>query len=280
MKYIFKLFAIFSLSILFKSHVVGNGITANLTGPVEPSTLHFELVEGLILVTATLEGVDGSYIFDTGASHLTLNKRVDRGDFELLTVDNQFQGSEIHINHFQFSNVLMKNQYAWQMDLSFVEDLIDRPIAGIFGNELLKDYNVFIDFESSEIELSNIYEESFNIDLGQYNFTTVKIINRIDHMPIVEAIVDGQKLNFIFDTGAAISVIDGPINSKSRLSERMVDLNHIHIQNVQFATKDLSALIQKNVFDIQGILSVSALNTSKIIIDNRNSRIHLLWAKA
>ncbi len=243
-------------------------------------TLQFELVDGLILVQASRDGRPGSYILDTGAPHLMINQKVDRVDFQLWTVNGNMNSSEVDISTFEYGSILREDVEAWAMDLTYIEDLIGRPIAGILGNNLLKDYSIVINYEHREI--SFIADRvSFTTSVHDYDVTSVNISDYEDHLPIVELQVDGQLKKLAFDTGAAISVLDATSisDAASTTTFRSIGINNIKISKAPFCFKNLSEL--KNLQDhaVDGILSVTSLNASKVLIDYKTERIYMFWSK-
>lgn len=242
-------------------------------------TLDFELVDGLIVVQASCEGLEGNYILDTGAPQLLINQKVRSGDVDLWTTRGQQKGSSIEIASFAYGAIIKEDVTALAMDMTFIEELIGRPVAGILGSDMLKNYSVNIDYEQRELSLI-ADRAGYTSSMAEYNMTSISIIDYMDDMPIVEMKVDGEKRLLAFDTGAAISVMDSKIelqNSSTRL--RTVHINNVHIGDAPFTSFNLSELKTNNSEAVDGILSVTSLNASKVLIDYSSNRIFFFWSK-
>lgn len=237
-------------------------------------TLKFELVDGLIVVQASKDGHSGNYILDTGAPHLMVNQKVDKEDFQLWTVKGSQKGEKIDITTFEFGTILRQDVEAWAMDLTYIEDMIGRPVAGILGHTLLKEYCLEIDYQLKEINLIADRRRYTNSSVD-YNVTSISIANYADHLPIVEIDVEGVNKKLVFDTGAAISVLNK--SDVESTTSKSIAINNIRIDNAPFCNRDLSELTSNETID--GILSVSSLDAAKVLIDHSSGRIFLFWSK-
>ncbi len=239
-------------------------------------TLEFELVDGLIVVQASKDGHAGNYILDTGAPHLMVNQKVEMEDFQLWTVKGSQKGEKIDITTFEYGSILRQDIEAWAMDLTYIEDVIGRPIAGILGHDLLKEYSIEIDYQKNEIILI-VDRSAYTVSSTDYNITSMSISSYADHLPIVELDIEGVTKKLVFDTGAAVSVLD---QSDMELNtSKTISINNIKIESAPFCSKDLSELTAKSHTTVDGILSVSSLDAAKVLIDHSSERIFLFWSK-
>lgn len=243
-------------------------------------TLQFELVDGLIVVQASKDGLPGNYIFDTGAPRLMVNQKVDDEDFHLWTVKGSQKGEKIDVSTFEYGTILAQDVEAWAMDLTYLEEMIGRPVAGILGHNLLKGYSVEIDYQLNEISFI-IDRNAYKNSTDNYEITSLSISSYADHLPIVELKIDGEIKKLVFDTGAAISVLDqvDATQSIQLYASMPITINHIKIDNAPFCVKDISELTSKPGSEIDGILSVSSLDAAKVLIDHNSKRVFLFWTK-
>jgi len=221
------------------------------------------------------------YILDTGAPHLTINQEVDDAEFELATLGRSHNGKTVTIDHFQCGNISMKHLSAWAMDLTFAEQMLDRPIAGIVGSDLLSEHNVLIDFEAMEIRLMPLNERQVPVDPSSYSISSLRFNGYFNQMPIVDIQVNGVNRKMAFDTGAAISVLENSNRvleeTKEHHQELEVKINHIRIDSAPFVAATIEDITTGCDACIDGILSVSSLNPSKVLISYAASRIHMFW---
>lgn len=114
--------------------------------------------------------------------------------------------------------------------------------------------------------------------------------NNLVRIPVIEKVIEGQKLSFIIDSGANMSIIDsvwysnnknlfehdseinilltgisGVINTKSKIIYTEIDGNY-----VVFTTSDLSPIINnlcRQGYNIVGILGSDYLQDNNLVID-------------
>lgn len=251
------------------------------------SVIRFEMVDGLILIKAFMDDDEGFYIFDTGTPHVILNQKVKNGDFLVWTAKGDQQSKELPIDNIRFGNISKHNLNAWALDLSQVEEVIKKPLAGIIGSDIFKDYKVLIDYETKELAIIPDGIKSLGIDVEDYNISHIPFDIEYGNMAVVTLKVDDRAKRLVFDTGAGISVLHSETNfveSKNldtnlRIENHDVNIRHTLIKNITFKTRSLSDLNATTDVNVDGILSVSSLNTSKVMIDYSNSRISCFWSK-
>ena len=252
-----------------------------MTEPSElNSTINFELVDGLILIKASVDGTEGDFIFDTGAANTLLNKKVVDGEFTLWTANGELSSKELSLDNFEFGIINKRKIEAWAANLSYVENVIDRPLAGIIGSDIIEGYKVLIDYENQKLVILSPKTKALDLLTDEYNITHLPFKNDRGQMAVVELEVNGQDQQLIFDTGAAVSVFHSD-NMKEHgiLNAKDISINQIKIQEMPFVHRSIKHLNQMSNHQLDGILSVSSLNTSKILIDYNSSRIHLFWKK-
>ena len=253
----------------------------NNTYPDLISSVHFELIEGLILIKASLDGKEGNFILDTGTPSLILNQKVDKGDFIVWTAKGDQPSCQLNLKNFECGNIIKKQLEGWSLDLSHVETLIKKPLLGIIGSDLIMNHRLLIDYENNEILLLPKEVKKVGFDLNNYDISHIPFDIEKGHMPIVTLEVADQNKRLVFDTGAGISVLHSNERDKkeSRVEKYDINIRNTLIQDVNFKTQSLSDLRDLSNYQLDGILSVSSLNSSKVIIDYTNSRISCFWKK-
>jgi len=247
---------------------------------IKSTTVSFELVQGLIIIEATVTGYSGNYILDTGASSILVNKKVTEPEFYMTYINGDLpaesmSASDISIgeNNYPINDVLA-------VDLSEISQIINTPIAGIIGSKVLSEYNVVIDYEWSEVTLLPKEQRSISSSNREYLVTSLPFTLENDGMMVVPVQVGENSGRFLFDTGATINVMNTPIeNSETRYED--LKINSINIKEAPFVTNNLSDIIvSKNErSSLDGILSPYTLSANKVIIDFTNQKIHFFWDK-
>jgi len=295
------------LFLVFVPITILNASTNPITTESALSKIKFESVNGLIVIEAAIDGSVGDYIFDTGTSQIVINQEVKKGNLDLWTAHGEFKSKELLLSHFQKGNLdlwtahgefkskeLVLRQFqcgnikrqsisALAMNLSFVEGILKRPVAGIIGNELLKDFRVLIDYDNNELCLLPISKSRTDFNPSDFNIASIPFQEVNDHIT-VELEVGGKVNKYIFDTGAGISVMKtdtraNDSNETPPLRHADVSINQISVDNVPFIEKSLDTWPISSDSAVNGILSVHALNTSKVLIDYSTSKIHMFWDK-
>lgn len=276
MKYIYVTIAICFLNFSLQ----GKG-TYEVASDNNKNIVQFELVAGLILVPLIVDGVQGTYILDSGAPSLTLNRKVDKAEFTLVTLGRTHEGQAIFVDGIQYGDISKEDIEAWAMDLSFIEQILNRPISGILGADLFNEFDILIDFDSGEIQLITAETRRLSLETSSYHTTLLKINGFHDELPLVNVSISGSSHSMIFDTGAAISVLDER-NSSSSLeqSNKEIKLCNVKINEAPFLNADLSDLKNDKEDPFDGILSVSSLNASKVLLSYSSSRVYLFWSKS
>jgi len=248
------------------------------------SAIEFELVDGFIVIPASVDGVHGDYIFDTGAPNTLINQNVINGEFTLWTANGDLKSKELSLQNFKCGDIKKRKLEAWAVNLSFVEDVIQRPLAGIIGADVLLDHKVLVDYENSQLILMSSDTKNLTIPPAEYNIVSLPFLLDHGQIAVVEAVVKGKISNFVFDTGAGVSVLHSNIltgqeQQKELLANHDIILNQVRIQNVSFISKSIDDLNKITSQKIDGILSVSSLNASKVLLDYYSSKIHVFWKK-
>ena len=244
------------------------------------SVVSFDYVGGLIVVNAVMNGMQGDYIVDTGAPNLIINKKVSQADFEIWTMDANLEAAHMTVTSFKYGNLSEEEVPAWAMDLTHIEDLLDRPIAGIIGHDIIKKSTLDINYEANEIAFIPLNSGGLDFDPNDYIISSVPLQLSTNNLPLITLEIDGVEHSFVFDTGAGISVMNNGSSLQKTISiSDQLKINNITIKNVPYISQNLNELSQVNQQDIAGILSISSLKTAKVIVDYKSSRVHLFWKK-
>ena len=182
-------------------------------------SIPFFLVGKLIAVKALLDNVERVFIFDSVSPKVILNNNYTvTGDSlnqkkisSTKGVGGSISGLDINrIGKLDFSGLIMENQEILTLDFSNIEKKQRGiQIGGLIGHELIKDYDLLIDYKSQELIL--IEPEQYEEYKKQYLFNsklTVVPFQMTSHLPLVQARIGNNDYTFALDTGAEANLID------------------------------------------------------------------------
>ena len=102
------------------------------------------------------------------------------------------------------------------LDLSHIEKSKKMSLFGVIGYNVLKDYEIFIDFYLKQITLSKIDNDGNKIDNLPYLEKITDTLSFVlrKHMVVLNSYVNNQKLKFGLDTGAEMNLLDNSVPKK------------------------------------------------------------------
>ena len=113
----------------------------------------FELDGGIILVEALLNNSTQTFVLDSGAPGLILNnynkgKKKKKKKEQVTGINGTAQAYSVIIENFVWAGISYPKMEAISMDLSHLESITKRKISGLLGYDLIKDFEVFLDYEA------------------------------------------------------------------------------------------------------------------------------------
>ncbi len=199
-----------------------------MIGNVHTIHIPFRLVGRLIAVEGRIGDVSGNFLFDTGSEVLLLNRRYfGRGEVSSTAslgssgIVESIGKSEIDTLHIDRLSVLNLNVHI--VDLTHIESKKNIQLHGIIGYNVLKDFEVLIDYPSRIITLSRLDNSGNPLEqrLGwEQKSDSIRFYLR-QHLITFGGRIGGKSLVFALDTGAELNLLD-------RLVGRKV-LNHFEI---------------------------------------------------
>jgi predicted aspartyl protease len=166
-------------------------------------TIPVELVDHLVLVTAEVNGVPGSFLLDSGAGATVLDSGfasrlglAERGVMEARGTGGSETAAFVDASTLQLPGVVLRGQTIVTIGLDGVAEALGRPIAGILGWDFLSRFAVEIDYARARLALA---------PSGKYEPRpgAVRVPLRIEmNVPRVEGTLDGEhRGSFLVDTG-------------------------------------------------------------------------------
>lgn len=250
----------------------------------------FEQVNGLIIINATLEDIQGKFIFDTGAEEFIVNEATHSSDVIFSSIAGDIPSTEIDVDKMEIGTLIHEDIKAYSADLQTIEQFLRLPIRGIIGCKLFLPRLVKIDYEMGVITAS---EQG---DFGVSQLSEIKFEMK-DGVPVCPLEINGQTYWFGFDSGATIHVLDERllpelrhlvkqtgkesyvttgVDQKSIQSIVALDqftLGKRSINNSEFLVQNLELFNESMEQDISGVLSLNGLKANVVIIDLEEKRI-------
>ena len=265
----------------------------NPDAPIES----FTFSRNLIIFEAVVDGGIGKFILDTGAPTLIMNDRgagAGEARHAGLGAGGSVKLSDHRVEHFEIGGRSIDNYWAVGLDLRDMERRTNERIDGFVGYDMLNSGELRIDYGRQTFQLlPSKRRPTYD---GRAPRTVLKF-NLVDHLPVVQVIIDGKKYYFAVDTGAGSNLIDAAL-TKGDLTQATGDL--INIQGLdgnpvdcpivtlsaehslpatpaglEFVGIDLDHLQSAGGTPLAGILGSVFLSRYTVGIDYRRHKIYL-----
>lgn len=174
----------------------------------------------LLLVEAEIDGETGNLVFDTGANGLVFNSTYFRnrlksdGSGTMGSTGSVGNVEQVTIEKLEIAGLIYKNLRVDLTNLGHIENRRGVKILGLFGFNLIRNFEVQIDTRNNQLKLYRIDKSGkrsvspktpFNGDLTQK-------INMQANIVLLEGVIGGRSLTFCLDTGAESNVISSYCN--------------------------------------------------------------------
>lgn len=269
-------------------------------------TSNFSLRENLILIDCEVNGKMGKFILDTGAPTLILNSAFFKG----VKIDNDVKGvssnsistNSFKINKFKWGDFELNNFNAIAFPLCHLQLDPDQVLFGLIGQDLIKEYDMLLDYDNSKIVLSKDSIEKVG-KLGKPSYLID--FNLEAHIPVFKINFGSKKSKFGIDTGAAVNLFSSSdlanldkslysyTNADSTISllgagNESVQVNEIIVnkfsisnnsfENVSFISSNIDHLNAGYGLNIEGLLGYKFLSSDLMAISYRENKIKV-WKK-
>jgi aspartyl protease len=263
----------------------------------------FQLLGGLIIIDAEIDGVSSSCIFDTGAPAIIINKEKvemdDESKFGFGVTGRTKMKSKL-IQKFEMGSLKMKNIKALEIDISHIEKMKKASIEGIIGVDAYKKQEVLIDYKNEEIQfLPRKKRKEYGT---KKKMATVSFLME-EQLPVIRVKIGKKNFFFGVDTGAEVNVINSQClkklkkcklemgdeqlmtsisQNKNLVQSTTIDQFKIGKQsfyNNDFVIMDLSQFSLRNGIMLDGILGYPFLKENLISFDFWRSRLNF-WKES
>jgi predicted aspartyl protease len=202
----------------------GNSLNTGVEpmGDFQEMTIPLKRIGKLFLIEARIGDQTGNFVFDTGANSLVLNHTYFQKDlWEVEPNTNGITGSveklhQTHVPKIDVSDLHFENVLADVISLQHIEDRLGVKILGLFGLNLIRNLEIVIDFNRSELHLYRIDRSGERIiaDADTLKTTLISPIREAYGVVFMHATIGGQSVNFCLDTGAEANVLSSSSSSK------------------------------------------------------------------
>ncbi len=255
------------------------------------------LVRGMWVVEAALEGREGAFILDTGAPMLAINRVPQSpGDLTASGFNGQVNVGATQVSNFNWSGIHLSEFTALELDISHMEESFEMDLMGLIGYDVIRGYEIYFDYASSQIQ---VLEAGAN-SLHKY-FEPVATISMTlnHHLPVIYLEIEGKRFAFGIDTGAGANLLDKDVFEKlpaSAILEESVEtlqgLNHglnehktvvireAFLQkekaaDIRFSQTDLSQLEAFSGLQLDGLLGFPFLKNFKFSINYPKKKLYI-----
>ncbi len=197
----------------------------------------------IFLIEATVDSMTGNFIFDTGAPGLILNSTYFR---DLDKVYNQTGGgitganqelSRKKIEKLEIGELYFNKLYATVTNLGHIENKKGVKILGLIGVNLLKEFELIIDFNEAIMNISRLDKSGERMEPSPMECipTVSHKIKVINNVILMKGQIGDKKLSFCLDTGAETNVLE------IGLPDRIVNTVAINRRSVLHGTGQASS---------------------------------------
>jgi len=181
---------------------------------LDSTTIPLKQAGRLFLIEASIDGQIGNFVFDTGSTSLVLNKTYFRNYARSGRSAGGISGTNSPVEHtrvrqLDFAGISLYNLNADIVSLGHIENRRGIRILGLLGMDVLKNFEMIIDFRAQTLVLHRINRKGDKINSEVEVFTPdllCKVLSRNDIM-YIKADVGGKTLDFCLDTGAESNIL-------------------------------------------------------------------------
>lgn len=238
----------------------------------------FKLVDGIILLSGSLNSCYGYFAFDTGSVVTAINLKycevTDKQDREVTIYDGQLETKKIYegkVASLQVGNLKFNNHHVLNLDLSYVADSLyteNIPFLGTIGMDIIAKYYLKIDYRNQKI---TFLEKSCEVDPTAIPFESTKglIMTSIE--------INKNSYPVILDTGANRNLllpdVLQKINSKVDIPADLgvkkffVDVEFLNYKYNGMCFKEATATSHFKNLDCLGLIGYEFFKNKVLVID-------------
>jgi hypothetical protein len=262
-------------------------------------------VGNLLVVEATVDGIRGNFIFDTGAPYLVLNATYFR-DYkeESSHVATDVTGNlspqrTTEVERLKMMDMYYENLEADVSDLSAIENRRGIQVLGLLGVNLFMRMEVEINLRDEQIILYRTDREGHRLSLPR-NFGNNGILKTFElrnNAIISNGSIGGVDLDICFDTGAEALLLDNNLPAEVFENLRIIRRSQLtgaggrstevlfgalralnfglELQNCQMMIADLEEIGKAYGYPVDVFLGYDLLNKGVVTINFKNKELFI-----
>jgi len=304
MLYFLKRYLIPLICILFTVPISAQS-TFELVDKKNQVKIPFELISNLIVVPVKVNGVELSFLLDTGVKE-TILFNVSKVDSLILNNAKTFTvkgANDVKVTAIKSENNLLElkglksfnhNIYVAFNQVSNLSSYLGEEIHGILGYHFFKDFIVELSYRS---ELIRVYKKGrFKNKWGRYEVVDLEFTRG---KPYIWAGLGGKQQKFLLDTGMSdglwkfkedslstanygyyedylgMSVSGEILGKRSKIEELVFANETFHDVKIAYPYEGTLPEELKGVTDRSGSLGGELLKRFTVVLDYRNSKMYL-----
>ena len=198
-------------------------------------TVSFTMLEGMMVVEATVNQQLGNFIIDTGAPTLVLNAYPSAATAPKgRGISDDLNADEIIVEDFSWSTIRKRNLNAFKVDISHLELVAGKPIAGIIGYDILKEVELVVNYQTKTVQLSPITKA---ITTSKSPIAVIPFTMQ-GHLPVIKVKIGKKKIKLALDTASESNILDSKYLKK--INAQVVRLTKGEMQGVDQQIKEVA----------------------------------------
>lgn len=261
-----------------------------------------EIQDGVIIVTAKLNGFERKFILDSGAPSLYLNSRYFTNDSitsmsTAQAVNSSISGQDVvRVKSFDFQGIQIHDMDFVMSDLSHL--LANEEIYGLIGYQVIKDYDWLFDYANKTLTLIKPDKTADYINQMQYATYEIplQMASETSHIPCIKGKIGTEEVCLGMDSGASTNLLDialfdklkndltditttdlkGASKQKANVQKAVVKslaIGDKSFENVATVFNDMSHLNAKYENKIDGLIGYEILSKQKTVVSIQNRKV-------
>ncbi len=256
-----------------------------------------DIIRGMWVVNASLNGKTGAFILDTGAPMLAVNRMpASKSDIVASGFSGKVEVGTTQVDQFNWSGINLRDFTALELDISHIEAVFGKELMGLIGFEVIRGNEIYFDYASSQIQ---VLDPNRNPLHRYFEPATTVPLTFDDHLPIVNLMIGGKSFKFGIDTGAGINLLNNravenipqellvklPNESIQGLDQDVKEcasyelteafLGKEKLEQVRFSGGDLTQLKALTGLELDGIIGFPLLRQLKFSINYPKETLYI-----
>lgn len=261
----------------------------------ESHSVPFSVINGMIVIEASIDNEKGLFILDTGADDVILNGELGgkRKTQVFNTVSGGFVSEESDMEEVSIGKLTLKHKKSFTANLENLESWLGIKLKGILGAQVFTPNVISIDYQSRELVIASDISE---VKTRFYNKNKIRSVKGV---LLVEVNIDNKVHQFILDSGATshfidvetcqsnstqyqlmdekvnIKTADSLLEVKNVIQLKRASIGSTPLANNRYIVSDLSSLSHSLDRKVDGLLSLAKLSKEGFLIDLKNKVLYL-----